>query len=89
VPHKELDQPVLGGEAPVDRTAGILKTAGMGAGALTVLLGAFCLLNRRRGKNAAETCAGQAAEETKDCAGRNAGGKKRPEVPADNKEGGA
>jgi Fe-S-cluster-containing dehydrogenase component len=54
VPHKLLDQPEVGNEPASSRTSGILESAGMTAGVLSVLLGVVCFRNRRSRNGAAE-----------------------------------
>ncbi|MDR2670073.1 MAG: 4Fe-4S dicluster domain-containing protein [Desulfovibrio sp.] len=54
VPHTLLDQPEVGNEPASRLTSGILESAGMTAGILSVLLGAVCFLGRRHKNGAAE-----------------------------------
>ncbi|MDR2604854.1 MAG: 4Fe-4S dicluster domain-containing protein [Desulfovibrio sp.] len=62
VPHKLLDQPEVGNEPASRLTSGILESAGMTAGILSVLLGAVCFLGRRRKNGAAEIDGARASD---------------------------
>ncbi|MDR2819833.1 MAG: 4Fe-4S dicluster domain-containing protein [Desulfovibrio sp.] len=54
VPHRDLDQPELGKTPVPEPTAGILETAGMAAGVLSVFFGVAYLVSGRREKNSGE-----------------------------------
>jgi Fe-S-cluster-containing dehydrogenase component len=54
VPHRDLDQPELGKTPVPEPTAGILETAGMAAGVLSVFFGVACLVSGRHEKNSGE-----------------------------------
>ncbi|MDR2054552.1 MAG: 4Fe-4S dicluster domain-containing protein [Desulfovibrio sp.] len=84
VPHNILDQPEVGDVSPSRLTSGILETAGMAAGILSVLLGAACFVSRRRGNDAVNECGGG----TETGAARDTGGETHKEASEDNKEGG-
>ncbi|MDR1686073.1 MAG: 4Fe-4S dicluster domain-containing protein [Desulfovibrio sp.] len=62
VPHTLLDQPEVGSDSPSRTTSGILESAGMTAGILSVLLGAVCFLGRRRRNDAAESGGARASD---------------------------